>query len=316
MRLSNRFSSEHSSHRTRHSLGLKRSKLLFECLDLEQIGSYIMVAAALVRHETKVPLCVLAARPGAAEMDDRGQVLLLLERRRSLSDQFCHVTIEERRSHFDRVAWHDPGVEAVEPTGVEVVPRPVFDDYMVVDTVAFRFLIRAVGDLEHAHGRRGWLVPLEGIRRDDAPPPVGSRHRITGALGLSQGGEQVRRNNGRRMRLEQRTVFSPRLAGMLAECMLHRKEQFRRFVKRVIRPIDTQQDHEKQEGADSQPCCGWRSADGTEKRAEILPSPMSEARRRPRWMRMAGARWTGVAARGHIGRVTKTDEFFLSEGVW
>ncbi len=148
-----------------------------------------MVAAALVGRETKVPLHVVTARPGTAEMDDRGQVLLLLERRRSISDQFRHLTVEERGGHLDRVAWYDSGIEAVEPTGVEVVPRPVFDDYMVVDTVALPFLKRAVGDLEHADCRRGWLVPFERIRRDKAPPPVGSRHRITGALCLSQGGE-------------------------------------------------------------------------------------------------------------------------------
>lgn len=149
-----------------------------------------MVTATLMRHETKVPLCIIAACPGTAEMDDRGQVLLLLERHGALSNQFCDVTIEERRGHLDRMAWDDSGVEKIEPTGVEVVPGPVFDDHMVVDTVAFSLLKRTVGDLEHTDRRRGRLVPLEGIRRDDTPPPVGPCDWIAGALGLSQGGQQ------------------------------------------------------------------------------------------------------------------------------
>ena len=45
-----------------------------------------MVAAALVGCETKVPLCIVTTSPGTAEMDDCGEVLLLLERRRVLSD--------------------------------------------------------------------------------------------------------------------------------------------------------------------------------------------------------------------------------------
>ena len=97
-------------------------------------------------------------------MDDRGQVLLLLECCRSIRDQFYHVLVQERRGHLDRVAWNDSGVEIVEPTGVEVVPRAVFDDYMAMDTVTFPFLKRTVGDLEHADCRRGRLVPIKGIR--------------------------------------------------------------------------------------------------------------------------------------------------------
>lgn len=128
---------------------------------------------------------------------------------------------------------------------------------------------------------------------------------------MSQSGEQVGGNNCCRMNFKQLAVFLPCLAGALAERIFYRKEQFRRFVKGVIGPINTQQDHEEKDGADSQPHCGWRSADGPEKQAEILPSPMSEARHRPHWMRMAGAR-TGVAATAHVGRVTE-NKYLLPE---
>ncbi len=87
------------------------------------------------------------------------------------------------------------------------------------------------------------------------------------------------------MDLEKRSVFPPRLAGVFHESILHRKEQFRRFVERVIGPIDAQEDHEKQEGADSQLHRKWRSTDGSKKQAEILPPPMSEAHHRLQWVR-------------------------------
>ena len=155
-----------------------------------------MVTAALMGGETKVPLRVIAACPGTAEMDDGGQVLLLLECHGSVANQFCHVAVKKRGRQLNRVAWDNSGIETVEPTRVEVVPRPIFDNHMVMDTVALRFLKRAVGDLEHADCRRGRLVPLEGIRGDEAPPPVGSSHGIAGALGLSQGREQFGCNSG------------------------------------------------------------------------------------------------------------------------
>ncbi len=128
--------------------------------DFREVNFHLVVTAALIDQETKVPPCIVTARPGAAEMDDCGQVLLLLERRRSFSDRLCYVTVEVRGGQLDRVAWDDSGVETVEPTRVEVVPWPVLDDHMVVDTVAFPFLKRAVGDLEHADCGRGRLVPL------------------------------------------------------------------------------------------------------------------------------------------------------------
>ena len=233
--------------------------------DSSEIGFHIMVTAALVSQETKVPFCVVTARPGAAEVDDRSQILFLLECRRSLSHCFRDMAVEVCCGQLDCVAWNDSGVETVEPTGVEVVPGPLFNNHMVMDTVTLPFLKRAIGDLKHADCRRGRLVPLKRIRRDEAPPPVGSGHGITGTLGLGQGGQQFRCHNGCRMCLKQLTVFSPCLAGTLSERILHRKEQFRRFVERVIGPIDAQQDDEEKAGTDGQPCRWWRSADGPEK---------------------------------------------------
>lgn len=144
----------------RNRSGRQHYKDTLHGLDSREIGLHIMVTAALLSQETKVPLCIVTAGPGAAEMDDRGQVLLLLERRRSLSDRFRYVTVEVRGGQLDGMARDDPGVEAVEPTGVEVVPWSVFNDHMVMDAVALSFLKRAVGDLEHAHCRRCRLVPL------------------------------------------------------------------------------------------------------------------------------------------------------------
>jgi len=140
--------------------GRQHRKATLHGPDSREIGFHIMVTAVLVGQETKVTFCVVTARPGAAEVDDRGQVLFLLECRRSSSDRLRYVTVEIRSGQFDRVAWDNSGIETVEPTGVKVVPRPVLDDHMVVDAIAFPFLKRAVGDLEHADCRRGRLVPL------------------------------------------------------------------------------------------------------------------------------------------------------------
>ena len=140
--------------------GRQHRKATLHGPDSREIGFHIMVTAALVGQETKGPLCIVTACPGTAEVDDRSQVLLLLKRRRSFSDRLRYVTVEIRSGQFDRVAWDNSGIEAIEPTGVEVVPRPVLDDHMVVDAIAFPFLKRAVGDLEHADCRRGRLVPL------------------------------------------------------------------------------------------------------------------------------------------------------------
>jgi len=113
------------------------------------------------------------------------------------------------------------------------------------------------------------------------------------------------------MYFEQRAVFTPRLAWIFAERLLHWKEQFRWFVEGMIGPIDTKQNHEEKAGADCQLYREWRLSDSSDKQAEILPLPVCKARRRPRVTRIAGASMTGAAARGHMGRVTKTDEFFL-----
>ncbi len=264
-----------------------------------------MVTAMLARQEMKVPLCVIAAGPGAAEMYDRGQVLLLLERCRPISDRFCDVTVEVGGGQFDRMAWDDSGVEAVEPTRTQVVPWPVFDNDMIVDTVTLPFLKRAVRNLEHADRRRGRLVPFQGIRRNEAPSPVRSRHGVTGSFGLGQGGEQFRRHNGCRMCLKQCAVFSPCLAGTLGQCIFHRKKEFRWFVERVIAPINPQQDNEEKKGADPQSHRRWCSADCPEEQAEILPPTIRELRRRSPWLRTAGGRSAGMAAWRHVGRVTE-----------
>lgn len=151
------------AHRAWRSLRFKRSELLLEGLDFEQISSHIMITATLMRDETKVPFRIVTARASTAEMDDCGQVLFLLERRRLFAEDIRHLTVEERGSQLDCVTWNDSGVKTVEPARVEVVPRSGFDDDMVVDTIALRFLKRAIGNLEHPDRGRGWLIPLEGI---------------------------------------------------------------------------------------------------------------------------------------------------------
>lgn len=130
-------------------------------------------------------------------MDQRGEILLPLQRRRCkppVRQCGCHLSIEQGGSQFDRVAWQDARVEAVEPTRVQVVPGSILDDHVIVNAVALPLLKGSIGDLVHTDRTRCRLVQLQGIPRQ-TPPPVGPRHRITAALNLSQCGEQFRSNN-------------------------------------------------------------------------------------------------------------------------
>ncbi len=161
-----------------------------------------MVAAALVGDETKVPFHIISACSGATEMNHRCQLLFLLNGGVVVSNQASDLPVEQGGGQFHGVAWDDSAVEAVEPTGVHIVPRPILDDHMVVDAIALPFLKRAVGDLKHADGRGGRSVPLEGILLRDPPLPVGARHGIARAFGLGDRGEQFGRNDGRRMDIE------------------------------------------------------------------------------------------------------------------
>ncbi|HRC43899.1 MAG TPA: hypothetical protein PLT27_07600, partial [Nitrospira sp.] len=53
--------------------------------------------------------------------------------------------------------------------------------------------------------------------------------------------------------MEKRTVLFPRFVGVFVECVVERKEHFRRFVDRVVDPVHTRAKQEKGSQADHKP---------------------------------------------------------------
>ncbi len=113
-----------------------------------------MIAAVLAERRPETSSCEVLSRSGSAQVNDRGEVLFPLERRRGTTAYFhraCHMTIEQCCSHFDRMARQDTAVKAVKPAGIHVVPGASLDYFVLVDAVAFRLLEGSIGYLEHAY---------------------------------------------------------------------------------------------------------------------------------------------------------------------
>src|SRR3977135_477803 len=95
-------------------------------VDLREVAGEVVGAAALSRGLEAAARVSLAPR-GAAEVDDGGEILFLLERRRAAREHVGDPAVEQRRGHLDGVAGHDAGIEAVEPARTGVVPWTVPD---------------------------------------------------------------------------------------------------------------------------------------------------------------------------------------------
>src|SRR6202012_4223152 len=121
------------------------------------IRARLMIAAALAFRQFESAPGKLIAGPGAAEVDQRSQHLLLRERCRpnaaALENQ-RDASIEIRGGQLDRIAGYDPGVKTVEPAGVPIIPRAVGYDNVIVDAIAARLRKISIGNLIHADGTR------------------------------------------------------------------------------------------------------------------------------------------------------------------
>src|SRR6187200_3379165 len=99
----------------------------------------MVVAAALAADEPESAACVSLCGAGAAQVDDGREVLLLLQRSAAgagPAENPCDRAVQQRGGHLHRMARHHAGIESVEPARLQVVPRSVLDDDMVVDAVA------------------------------------------------------------------------------------------------------------------------------------------------------------------------------------
>src|SRR5262245_20579836 len=133
---------------TRVLVGRQPAEQLLHRVDFREIAARVVITAYLPASQLEAAPRVNIACSRAAQVNDRGEILLLLEGRgRDLvaRQRIRDAAVEERRSHFDGVARHDTGVEGVEPARSEVVPRAVFDHGVVVDAVAPGLPESAVG---------------------------------------------------------------------------------------------------------------------------------------------------------------------------
>src|SRR6185369_6020519 len=133
-------------------------------VDLRKVTAHIVVAASLAEGQTEAASYIGLARPGSTQMNHRGQVLFPLKRDRShspLPDGARDGAIQLCCRQFNSMAWCDACVEAVEPARIDIIPRTVFDHPVIVDTVAFGFAERGVGDLIHTGRARRRPVQLK-----------------------------------------------------------------------------------------------------------------------------------------------------------
>lgn len=83
------------------------------------IVSGAVISASLALRQPLPAPHIGVACAGAAEMNERGQVLFALERREfhmMARKRSCHTAIEIRRREFHRMRGDYPGVQAIEPT--------------------------------------------------------------------------------------------------------------------------------------------------------------------------------------------------------
>ncbi len=85
-------------------------------------------------------------------MDNRGQILLPLKTDGARTDGLSDLAVEQRGGQLNRVGRQDAGVQAIEPTRADIVPRPGFHDDVIMDAVALGGLKGVGSDLIHTHG--------------------------------------------------------------------------------------------------------------------------------------------------------------------
>jgi hypothetical protein len=217
-----------------------------------------VVPASLTGREPESPSRVGVPRAGPAEVDERGEILLLPERGRPDAPALQRArdaAIEVRGGQLDGVAREDADVEAVEPARADVVPGAGLDDPMVVDAIAPGLLKGPVGDLKHPDRARCRLVERQGIPRE-LPAPVRARQGVARALDLGQRGEQVGRDHGGGVLAKERAVLPPGLGRGLRQRAAHREEELGRLARHLVHPVHCpphrQDDHRRHEESDQQ----------------------------------------------------------------
>ena len=135
-------------------------------IDVREIHADFVSPTPLAVNQPKPASRVVVARPGAAQVDHRSQLLLVLERSGGHSvplERDRDTPVEVGRCEFDSVSRHHPGIQAIEPARSPTIPRPILRDSVIVNAIAPRFRKRSVGNLIHPDGARSRPVHLEGL---------------------------------------------------------------------------------------------------------------------------------------------------------
>ena len=142
-------------------------ELALQYVDLCEIAVDVVIAASLPVSEPETAARVRVAGAYAAQVDDRCEVLPLLQRGRvdavALEDSRDRA-IQQRGGHLHRMTGHDARVERVEPTRSRIVPGTVLDDEVAVDAVASGLREGAVGDLNIPTALEAGLYSSNGFQ--------------------------------------------------------------------------------------------------------------------------------------------------------
>jgi len=136
-------------------------------LDAGEIATGVVISTPLTDKQTKTAPRVVLARPGAAEVDHRRQILLLLERSGGSAalQSAGYSAVQVGGSELDGVSRHDPCIEVIEPARSQLVPSPILNDDVIMNAVAPRLNERAICNLIHPHRARARPVHLERLLR-------------------------------------------------------------------------------------------------------------------------------------------------------
>ncbi len=127
-------------------------------------------------------------------------------------------------------------IQAIEPTGIRILPGVFGGNFMIVDAILSRLGEGSVGELKHAERARGWTIDFKRMPRP-LPAPVRARNGIAVAFDLRQRGEQFRRDNAGRILLKKRAVTLPCGCGSFCQGATDRGEELAGFPDYLIDPV-------------------------------------------------------------------------------
>ena len=262
------------------------SELTLQRVDLCKVAARVVVAASLAGSESEAPARVSVTGAVSAQMDDRCEVLPLLQRscRNAVAGEGARDrAIQQRGGHLHSMSGHHTSVERVEPTRLRVIPGAVLDDDVIGDAIAAGLGERAIGDLKIPTALEAGPYSFERIPAEP-PPPIRPCDRVAAALHLGQSGQQFWCDDLRGVLVEKGPYCRQVCAGTLASEPLTAPAATNTSVG--LRTTCTIQFTAAQTIASrTVPTINW-TANGAVRRARNARRPGREAERRVRRPRM------------------------------